>query len=202
MAFSPTKWKRSTLLVIAGMLIVGPLVIAYFYARAVAKQDQRDDELFHKYECWFPDKCIADFNGDGVADEFGGTDHELVMKAGGREVFRTDFDYQDGTFRTHFAISNTSGKPRLLVYDGVNHRPPMSAAYAWDGTKLQGVSPSDLDRDILSAMAAHDDTGHWNERAFRPLLRAAQLFVYYFVLAIVLAIVLFKRYRARAPRFA
>jgi hypothetical protein len=202
MAFSPTKWKRSTLLAAIILLGTGPLVFGYFYYRAVAKQDQRDDDLFRKYECWFPDKCVADFNGDGISDEFGGTGHELVITADRREIFRTDFDYQDGTFRTHFAVNNTSGKPTFLVYDGLNHHPPMSAAYAWDGAKLQQVSPSDLDRDILSAMAAHDDTGHWNERAFRPLLRTAQLLVYYFVFAIVLAVVLFKRYRARASRFA
>ena len=201
MSFSPTKWKRSTLLTVVGLLIIGPLVVEYFYSRSVVKQDQRDDELFQKYDCWPTDKCVSDFNADGVLDNIIVGDHEVIVKVADREVFRAAFDYQDGTFRTHLAINNTSGKSRLLIYDGVNHRPPLSAAYAWDGTKMQDDTASVLDRDILSAMARHDDAGGWNERAFRPFLRAAQLFAYYVALAIVLAVVLFKRYRVRVARF-
>jgi hypothetical protein len=201
MALSPTKWKRSTLLSVIGLLIGVPLVIAYFYASAVMKQDRRDDELFQKYDCFPPDKCAADFNGDGIKDSIVLTDREVVAQVGGRDVWRAPFDYIDGTFRTHVAVNEMSGKSILLIYDGVNHHPPMSAAYAWDGSKLQSATASNLDWDILSAMARHDDTGGWNERAFRPLLRAAQLFVYYFALAIIIAGVLFKRYRARVARF-
>src|SRR6266576_1418042 len=119
MAFSPTKWRRSTLLTVVGLVTAVPLVVAYFDGRTEARQNQRDDELVQKFECWPPGKCVADFNGDGIVENIAVADREAVMKVSDREVFRTAFDYQDGTFRTHFAINTVSGKPTLLIYDGV-----------------------------------------------------------------------------------
>jgi hypothetical protein len=200
MALSPTKWNRSTLLIVLAFLLVMPALADYLYSRAQTRKDARDDELVQRYECEPPDKCVADFNGDGVAESLILGDGEFVVKVTGREVLRMPYDHTDGTFRTHFAITNTGGKSRLLLYDGVTHRPPLSAAFGWDGGSLVNTSPSDIEREILSAMTAHDDSGGWNERAFRPLFRSARLFVFYFALAIILALVLFKRFVAHGAR--
>jgi hypothetical protein len=202
MALSPTKWKFSTLLIVSGVFVFLPLLLDYFYYRATDRQDKRDDELVARYECEFPANCAADFNGDQINDRIVVVDRNFVVTDGSREMLRLPYDNTDGTLRTHFAIANDQAKPRLLIYDGASHQPPLRASYAWDGTKLAATQPSDIEREIISAMAAHDDTGGWHERAFRPLVRSAQLFFYYFTLAIILAVVLFRRYKARTARFA
>jgi hypothetical protein len=200
MALSPTKWKLSTLLIVLALLIVAPLLFDYLYYRAQDRQDQRDDELVALYECEPPDKCVADFNGDGVTDRIVVDARDFVVTDTSREMLRLPYDHTDNTLRTHFAIVHISGKSRLLIYDGATRQPYLRAVFAWNGAKLAETQPSDLEREIISAMAAHDDTGGWNERAFRPLLREAQLFAYYFALAIIVAVVLFKRYRSRVAR--
>jgi hypothetical protein len=200
MALSPINWKRSTLLVVIGLLIIAPLLADYLYSRSQARQDQRDDELVQRYECEPRGKCVADFDGDGVTDNILVGERDFVIKVADREMLRMPYDYIDGTLRPHFAIITASGKSRFLIYDGSSHQPPLKATFAWDGVKLQPTQASDLEWQILSAMAAHDDTGGWSERAFRPLVRSARLLVYYFALVIVGALVFFKRYRAHVSR--
>ncbi|HLA11141.1 MAG TPA: hypothetical protein VJ023_11170 [Pyrinomonadaceae bacterium] len=200
MALPPTKWKLSTLLIVLALLILAPLLLDYFYYRAQERQEQRDDELVARYECEPPTKCVGDFDGDGISDRIVVADRDFVVTDGAREMLRLPYDHSDNTLRTHFAITDPSAKSRLLIYDGASHKPSLRAAFAWDGARLAEAQPSHLEREIISAMARHDDTGGWNERAFRPLLREAQLFVYYFALAIIVAVVLFKRYRSRIAR--
>ena len=194
MALAPTKWKLSTLLIVIALLIVIPPLLEHFYYRAQDRQDQRDDELVAHYECEPPDKCVADFNGDGIADRIVVAEGTFVVTDGSHEMLRLPYDHTDNTFRTHFAIINASGKSRLLIYDGAAHHPYLLAAFAWDGAKLVDAQPSSLERDIISAMAAHDDTGGWNGR---PQLRTDYRGGYYLALAVVIGIVLFKRYRHR-----
>jgi hypothetical protein len=197
MTLSPTKWKLSTLLIVVALLIGLPLLLDYFYCRAQDRQDQRDDELVARYECEPPEKCVADFNGDRIPDRIVVANGNFVVTNGSHEMLTLPYDHTDNTLRTHFAVTNDQGKSRLLIYDGAAHQPYLRAAFAWNGAKLVNTQPSDLERDIISAMAAHDDTGGWNERAFRPLLRSAYRGVYYFALAAIVGIVLFKRYRSR-----
>jgi len=196
-----SKWKSSTLITIAALLIGVPLLIDHWLSERDRRQDLRDDELEREYECEPPNKCVADFNGDGISDRLdvamGGRFYGwLVAFNGEQEILRLPYDHTDGTFRTHTAIRNESGKSRLLVYDGASHRPPLKAVFAWNCERLVEVSPSNLDREILTAMAAHDDTGGWNERAvFRPIFRIARLIIYYILLTIVIGVVLYKRFR-------
>jgi hypothetical protein len=196
MALSPTKWKLSTLLIAILLLIAAPLLLDYFYYRAQDRQDQRDDELVARYECEPPDKCVADFNGDGVLDRIVVAERDFVVTAGSHEMLRLPYAHIDNTLRTHFAVTAPTNS-RLLIYDGASHQPQLRAAFAWNGAKLVQTEPSDLEREVISGMAAHDDTGGWNERALRPLLRSAYRGFYYFALVVALVVVLFKRYRHR-----
>jgi hypothetical protein len=195
MALSPTKWNRSTLLIMLGGLILVPPFIDYWYSGAQTRRDRRDDELVRQYECEPLDKCVADFNGDAVADRIIVERRDFVVTDGSTEMLRLPYDHTDNTLRTHLAITEASGRSRLLIYDGASHWPNLRAVFAWNGANLGETHPSDLEREVLSAMAAHDDTGGWNERAVRRFLRGARLFVYYFVLAIVATFVLIKRNR-------
>jgi hypothetical protein len=188
------------------ILLVGfvfvPLVIDRWIAHRDYLKYAREDELVARFECEPPTKCIVDFNSDTVPAQFEvslaeAVSGSLLVFDGGREILRLPYDHTDGTLRTHMAIRNESGQPRLLTYDGASQQPPQSGAYAWNGDKLVLVSPTAIDREIISAMAGHDDSGGWNERAlFRPVKRMALLVGYYFVLAFVVGIVLFKRRRS------
>jgi hypothetical protein len=59
------------------------------------------------------------------------------------------------------------------------------------------VSPSSKEQEILSAMAAHDDTGGWNDRVVRDLYEVARLIAYYVLLAIVAGVIVYRRCRKR-----
>jgi hypothetical protein len=196
------KWKASTLIIVIAFFVGVPLLIDWWIAERHWRKDKRDDELVREYECNPPEKCVADFNGDGIPDRVdvaagGGRFYGwLVAYAGEKEILRLPYDSTDGTLRTHTAIRNESGKSRLMVYDGASHRPSLKAVFAWNGENLMEVSPTDLEREILNAMAAHDDTGGWNERTvFRPIFRIGRLIVYYTLLCIVIGVVLYKRFQ-------
>jgi len=198
-----TRWKTSTLLVVAAFLIGAPLLLDQWYVAKQQRRDLRDDELVRQYECEPPEECVADFDGDGTlsritveqinpAERF---DLWLKVYENGRELLRLPYDHTDNTLRTHTAIHNEAGKSRLLVYDKVS-RTDTVAVFAWDGNRLAEVPPSSLEQEILSAMAAYDDTGGWNERTvFRPFFRTARLFGYYALLTVVIGMVLYRRYR-------
>ena len=130
----------------------------------------RHDELVKLAEC-YPFPCAADFNGNGTLDRLevvqknptDSADWRLKVADGERELFNIPYDGTDGTFRTHAAIYKPAQVelPHLLIYDGAS-RQHIRAAYVWDGGKMSEIKPSDLEHEIISAMAARDDTGGWN----------------------------------------
>jgi len=198
--------KSTVLTTIIVLLLIGaPILINRSISERARRQEARDDELVAKYECEPPTKCVADFNGDGIPDRLDmiQTDASkrfewwLVALSDGSELLRLPYDHTDNTLRTHTAILSDIGKSRLLVYDGASHRPPLKTAFAWNGDKMVESLPSSQEREILSAMAAHDDTGGWNDRVVRDLYEVARLIAYFVLLAIVAGAIAYRRYRKR-----
>jgi hypothetical protein len=195
------KWKSFKLAILLGGFVFVPLLIDRWIAHRDNLKYAREDELVARFECEPPTKCLVDFNSDAVPAQFevalaGAVSGSLLVHDGGREILRLPYDHTDGTLRTHTSIRNESDQPRLLIYDGASQQPPHSEAYAWNGEKLILVSPTALDREIISAMAGHDDSRGWNDRTvFRPLKRMGLLVGYYFLLAVLVGLVLFKRRR-------
>jgi hypothetical protein len=202
-----SKWKSSTLILLFALLIIVPILVDAWVMRGVRIQYMRDDDLKGRFDCEPVERCVADFNGDGIPASFdvnltapvGG---DLIVNDGGREILRLPYDHTDGTLRTHIAVIDKSGKSRLLVYDGASHQPPLKAAFDWDGEKLAQVSTEAVDSEIISAMAAHDDTGGWNERAFSETFRGAKLAAYYFGLTIFIGVIVYQRWRNPAAKLA
>jgi hypothetical protein len=198
--------KSKVLTAIIVLLLIGaPILINRWVSERARRQEARDDELVVKYECEPPTKCVADFNGDGIPDRLDIIQTNpskrfewwLVAFSDGSELIRLPYDHTDNTLRTHTAILSDVGKSRLLVYDGASYRPALKAAFAWNGEKMVEVSPSSQEQEILSAMAAHDDTGGWNDRVVRDLYEVARLIAYYVLLAIVAGVIVYRRYRKR-----
>lgn len=192
---------KVSLIIIIGLLAIVPLSLDRIISEQQRQQDARDDELVKEYECYPLDACAADFNGDGLPAQYevaktyavGG---DLIVIDGEKEVLRLAYDHTDNTLRTHTAIHRETDKPRLLVYDGASHKPALRAAYEWNGEKLVEVKPSGIEEEILFAMATHDDTGGWNERVvFRPFKRMLYLGIYYIVLIVAVAIMLYRKFR-------
>jgi hypothetical protein len=189
------KTKRPLLYVVALLLVVGPLLIWQW----VSARDTHFDELVNQYEC-HGEKCEADFNGDGIAgyvermmdDTAVPSNRLLVVVDNNRELLRLPYTYIDGTFRTHVAIRNDSGKARLLIFDATdNTKPRVKAVYAWDGQKMVQVPPRDIDGEILAAMAARDDAGSWNNWALYRAFSLPLLIGYYLlVIGVVIGFVL------------
>ena len=197
--------KSKILIAILVLLLIGvPILINRWISERAQRQDARYDELVAKYECEPPTKCVPDFNGDGIPDRLDVIQTDpanrfqwwLVALCNGRELLRLPYDHTDNTLRTHTAVLNDVGKSRLLVYDGANYRPALKAAFAWNSEKMIEATPSNQERD-LSAMAAHDDTGGWNDRVVRDLYEVARLIAYYVLLAIVAGAITYRRYRKR-----
>src|SRR5262245_32393814 len=195
---------KVSLIIIIVLLAITPLIVDRIVSEKRRQQDAHDDALVNAYECYPLDACAADFNEDRLPARFevaktyavGG---DLIVIDGDKEVLHLAYDNTDNTLRTHTAIHSENNKARLLVYDGASHKLPLRAAYEWNGEKLVEVKPASVEEEILSAMAAHDDTGGWNERAvFRPFKRALYLGAYYIVLIAAVAIALYKKLR-RSP---
>ena len=196
-----SRWKSSTLITLFAFLIIAPLLIDRWVAERRHLQYMREDELQARFDCEPIQRCMADFNGDGIPSRFdvvltAAVSGHFIVSDAGREILRLPYDHTDGTLRTHIAIRDESGESRLLVYDGASHRPPLRAAFAWGGEKLVQVSPEAIDHEIISAMAAHDDTGGWHDRViFNEVFRVARLAAYYIVLTIFIGIILYRRRR-------
>ena len=102
--------------------------------------------------------------------------------------------------RTHTAVNVESGAHRLVVYDKASRQNTVGV-FGWDGRRMTEVAPSPIEKEILAAMAAHDDTGGWNERALvRPALRVIRLLICYAILAPILAITFYRIRRARPAK--
>lgn len=206
---SPRKLTGVTWLLV---LLLLPWPVDHWRNLEQRRQYAREGELFEKYDCRPVTRCADDFNGDGVPARIevvscGGLKSCVVVFEAGREILRLKYDGTDGTLRTHAAVSGESGRSRLLVYDGVSQRPALRAAYAWDGARLAPVKPNGFEQEIIAAMAAHDDTGGWGDRAFSDLIRLARFAAYYLLLLVLTCVLWAGRFYtakpgpARAPHF-
>jgi hypothetical protein len=190
------KRTRKSFVIWLLILIALPWPIDYWLTRRSARQDARNDELVFRYECNYHSACLADFDGDRDFAHFIITPCEesswgcLTVREGDREIFQVPYDNTDNTLRTHVAVSEETGSPHLLIYDGVRHKPPLRAAFSYNGERLVEVAPTSLEREILDAMAANDDAaGRWDERLRHDLIRVSRFAAYYGLL-IVLALVM------------
>ncbi|HVF27423.1 MAG TPA: hypothetical protein VM943_04210 [Pyrinomonadaceae bacterium] len=187
------KSKKAIVLLSLAMIFIGIPVLA---DRWLAAQYERHDELVKLVEC-YPFPCAADFNGNGTLDQLGVVqknptdrfDWWLTVADGEHELISVPYDGTDGTFRTHAAIYKPAQAevPHLLIYDGAS-RQRIKAAFAWDGGKMSEIQPSDLEHEIISAMAARDDTGGWNTWVLWRLTSTFLLPVYCLVVGGVLVL--------------
>lgn len=190
------------------ILVLLPWLIDYWYYREQFRQDERDDKLFKQYDCFPLGKCVADFDGDGSPARFEVIPCEgreygcLIALESGREIIRLKHAAVDGTLRTHAAVSDESGGSRLLIYDGASHPEPLRAAFAWDGEKLSAATPTGFEREIINAMAAHDDTGSLVDRVInRGLARSFSFLVYYLLLLFFICVLAFGKYNAAMRKY-
>ena len=188
--------SRKTFVTWLLILVALPWPVDYWRTRGAERKDRRNEELLSLYDCGYHKACAADFDRDGVAARFEVVPCEasghrcLVVSDGGREVLRLPHYGIDNTLRTHLAVHEANGVARLLVYDGVDRREPLRTVFAWgDGKLVEGV-PGEIEREILDAMAAYDDTGTMNERIFRDVQRGARFVVYYLLLLVLAGIML------------
>lgn len=149
------------------MLLIG---ISLVINEPFAAKDRRYDELVRTYEC-HGSSCTADFNWNGSPDQLEIAENDsrglswwLILRDGPRELFRRPYVSMDGTLRTHFAMRTGTDGVRLLIFDGTDGEGKhVSKVYLWNGERMAETSPSSLDREILAAMAARDDTGGWTQ---------------------------------------
>ena len=183
------------------LLAVGvPLLIAGAIWESYRREDAGHDQLYDKYDCSPPERCGGDLTGDGLPEQIHVTDYlaqpeqSFIITTEDREILRLPYNHTDGTFRTHMALVNNGTQSRLLIYDGVNYATPRKAAFSWNGERMVEVPPSDFEQEIISAMAAHDDSGGWFNRVMRRLLLQASLGSYYLILAISIIVIAYRRY--------
>ena len=170
----------------------------------LALRDSRYNTLLQEFECGYygeTQPCKADFDGDGrlthievkrhhdapveLPPQFVGNEEQAVLK-----VFSLD-----NTLRTHVAVRNEMGRARLIVYDasmGPINRKVVNAVYAWDGHKLSETAAAPADKEILSAMAAREDAGTFNQWVLYYLVKWPLRLVY--VSLFVVAALLYRRH--------
>ena len=170
----------------------------------LALRDSRYSSLIEEFECGYYREtrpCKADFDGDGrlthievkrhhdapveLPPQFVGNEEKAVLN-----VFSLD-----NTLRTHVAVRNDLGQARLIVYDGSmgpGKKIVVNAVYAWDGHKLSEAAPMKADQEILSAMAARDDAGTFNQWVLYYLVKWPLRLVY--VSLFVVAALLYRRH--------
>jgi hypothetical protein len=195
--------KKIWLFVLA-LLIIVPLLVE----RGLSQRGERHNEMVSKYERYcLETPCEADFNGNGKKDLLivdrktppsPGFDSWLVATEDGRELLRLPHWFKDGSFRTHIAIRNESGGDRLLVFDGTHMLPgsssaPASLVFAWNGQQMVNAQPTDLDHDILTALATRDDSGTFHYWILYEFVRLPVLAVYYLLLAGITTWLAFRR---------
>jgi len=185
--------RKIIVLLSLAVIFIGMPVLA---DRWLAAKYARHDELVKMAEC-YPFPCAADFNGNGALDRLGivqKSPHDrfdwwLTVMDGEHELFSTPYDSTDNTFRTHAAIYKPAQVevPHLLIYDGAS-RQRINAVFAWDGERMHEIEASSLEREILSAMAARDDTGGWHDWVIWSLASEYLLPIYCLVAGGVLII--------------
>ena len=144
-------------------------------------RNSRYSQLIEEFECGYlpEDPCKGDFDGDGrltqielkrhhdalveLPPHFAGNKHEGVLN-----IFSLD-----NTLRTHVGVRSESGRAHLIIYDGSGWPSQMRTVrdvYAWHGDKWFEMTPTETDMEILSAMAARDDTGTFHQWVIYYLL--------------------------------
>ncbi len=196
------KSKKAIVLLSLAIIFIGIPVLA---DRWLAAKYARHDELVKMAEC-YPLPCAVDFNDNGTLDRLGVVQKNpsdrfgwLTIVDGERELFSIPYDHTDNSFRTHAAIYKPAQieVPHLLIYDGAS-RQQINAAFAWDGERMREIEASSLEREILSAMAARDDTGGWRQWVIWHLASTFLLPIYCLVAGGVL--ILFGIYWLRKSR--
>lgn len=194
-----TKWKLSNLIIALVLLFFYPFVLNVLLNGEYNRQKERNADLVRRYECIPSNNCQADFNGDGKIERVEIGDYAprrfewcIYVSETGRDIFELPYSNVDNTLRTHIAINWEKEKPHLLIYDKTSNIKTVSA-FAWNGNKLSEIQPTNLDKEILSAMAFYDDTGGWRERGFRELKIRLGFFAYHTFYVVMVAWIFYKR---------
>lgn len=164
--------------IILPLTIITPFIVAPLLVDTwISERDRYYQQLRDAYEC-IASNCQGDFDGDGsegsivVQEETPKSFlYQMILIDGGRELIRLPYQYSDDTLRTHTAIRTESGKARFLVFDAITHAPPLRTALVWDGREMSQANPSEIDNDILAAMAAHEDSGTFRNWVLYKVLR-------------------------------
>lgn len=196
--------SNRVLLFVALLVALAPPIID----KAVSARGERYDALIKQHELFCLERpCPVDFDGDGQegllmidrkTSPAAGYDSWLVVVDNGRELLRLPHWFMDGSYRTHVAIRNDPTGARLIIFDGT-HAPPGSSApptrtvFAWNGTRLAEVPHTDSDHEILSALAARDDSGTFNDWVLYDFIRVPFLICYYILLAALASWLLYRR---------
>ena len=158
--------KKKYLIWATTIFVIFPLLIDQWFAA----KERRYESLRAKYEC-YPPPCSFDLTGDNVPEKL--VVHQpdptkrfewvLLLKDGDKELLRLPYDHTDGTFRTHMAVRSGPQGTHFLIYDVASRNGQGRAVYGWNGNQVVALSPDPLDEEILTAMAALDETGtfHW-----------------------------------------
>ena len=169
----------------------------------------RYSRLVAQHECGYSHNpvCRADFDGDGkftqikvlfrhdasveLPPRFNGTEDEAVLNA----------FFMDGTARTHVAIARESNRDRLIVYEGMkwpDTNGPVKAVYQHNGNQLVENTPTEVDQEILAALASRDDAGTHIRWVVYSLL-AWPVRVVYLLPFVVAALLLRRDRRLKSP---
>jgi hypothetical protein len=100
----------------------------------------------------------------------------------------------DNTLRTHIAIVGNSDRDRLIVYEGRDwpwKSSTVNNVYERIDNQLVETVPTEVEEELLAAMAARDDTGTLGRWIFYSLLAWPLRFIY--VILFVVAAVLYLR---------
>lgn len=200
-----TKWKIRNLIIALVLLFLYPFVFDWLVNSEFRHRNLRNDYLVRRYECIPNNNCQADFNGDGKNEDVDVIDCSserwewcVNVSVDGREVFKRPFVHTDNTLRTHIAVNQENEIPHLLIYDKAS-RIQTIGAFAWDGNELSEIQPTAFDKEILDAMASHDDTGGWRERGFRDAKISIGFIGYYTFYVIMIAWIFYRRRQINLP---
>lgn len=184
--------RLGILTVMTVLLLLAPLVLAFWLSRI----DRHYDEILGLYECDFARRCVADFNKDGALGHVAVTEgpqgesqkQSLAVVDGGHEILRLPYVYLDNTVRTHVGIRNSPDRVSLVVYQpGGREFAATEAVFAWSGEKMLQVPPSSADQELLTAMAAREESGTFNQWALFRLLKTPMMVLYYLLLLSLIA---------------
>jgi len=181
--------KRSLLVdVIVVLIVLLPAAATFWLSRI----DSHNLALLDEYEC-DSDVCEADFDGDGLSGKLtvdrgaplSQYDSWWVVTDSGKELLRLPRRDIDNTLRTHAAVYTQSGMTRIVIYDHLDKKKPVSAVYAYDGHRMVEVQPAEKDKEIFKAMGSLDDSGSFgNWILFRTFWKPTLIFYYLLVVLI------------------